>query len=215
MGLPKQLLPLGGRPIASWSLAALAKAASVNAIVIACEPEQRPAFEAIVEAQGEGKVERIVAGGATRQQSVFAAIRAMARPRSIVVVHDGARPFATSELVEEVISSARRSGGAIAAIPVKDTMKLADETRTVLSTISRNRLWAAQTPQAFGYEILVRAYERAEADGFSGTDDAELVEHVGGTSIAVVEASSQNLKITTPDDLQLAECLAARKDGRS
>jgi 2-C-methyl-D-erythritol 4-phosphate cytidylyltransferase len=215
MGQPKQLLPLGGRPIASWSLAALVKAASVNAIVIACEPEQRPAFEAIAEAQGEGKVERILAGGATRQQSVFAAIRAMARRSSIVVVHDGARPFATSQLVEEVISGARRTGGAIAAIAVKDTMKLADETHTVLSTISRNRLWAAQTPQAFGYEILVRAHERAEADGFSGTDDAELVEHLGGTSIAVVEASSQNLKITTPDDLQVAECLAARKARRS
>jgi 2-C-methyl-D-erythritol 4-phosphate cytidylyltransferase len=214
MGRPKQLLALGGRPIAAWSLETLAKAPSVNTIVIACENEQRAAFETLVQAHGQGKVERIVAGGATRQQSVFAALRAMARPSGVVVIHDGARPFARSQLVEKVVMRARRSGGAIAAIAVKDTIKHADETHTVVSTIPRSGLWAAQTPQAFAYDILIRAHEHAQADGFSGTDDAELVEHLGGTSIAIVEGSSENLKITTPEDLGLAECLAARKDRR-
>ena len=181
MGQPKQLLPLGGQPVAAWSLAAL--------------------------------VERIVAGGATRQQSVFAALRALPHPKDIVVIHDGARPFAQSSLVEAVIAAAGRCGGAITAIAAKDTIKQADEANTVVSTIPRDRLWAAQTPQAFAYDVLLRAHERAKADGFVGTDDAELVERLGDAKVAIVEGRAENLKITTPEDLKIAECLVQRKQG--
>ena len=209
MGQPKQLLSLGGRPIAAWSLAALAHAPSVNEIVVACEPQQRPAFEELALAHGAGKVTYVIAGGETRQQSVFAALRAMSKPSDVVVVHDGARPFARSELVEAVIVGARRSGGAIAATAVKDTIKQAGDADVVMKTIPRGNLWAAQTPQAFAYDVLYRAHERAHDDGFTGTDDAELVERVGGIRIAIVEGLADNLKITTPEDLALAQCLAA------
>jgi len=211
MGQPKQLLSLAGQPIAAWSLAALAHAPSVNSIVIACESQQRAAFEQLAITHGCDKVTYVVGGGETRQQSVFAALRAMGDPSDIVVIHDGARPFARSPLVEAVIASARRTGGAIAAIAVKDTIKQVDDAQAVAKTIARNRLWAAQTPQAFAYGVLYSAHERAQHDGFLATDDAELVERIGGTSITLVEGASDNLKITTPGDLALAECLAASR----
>jgi 2-C-methyl-D-erythritol 4-phosphate cytidylyltransferase len=158
---------------------------------------------------GSPKMQRVVVGGASRQDSVFAALRAMERPTDFVLVHDGARPFVTADVTERVIEQAREHGGAIVAVPVKDTIKQASENGTVHKTIPRERLWAAQTPQAFSYELLYRAHESAEADGFLGTDDAELVERLGGAAIAIVEGSYENLKITTPEDLIVAERIAA------
>ena len=210
MGQPKQLLELAGRPVAAWSLEALAAAEPVNGIIIACEPAQRAAFTKLAQAFGRGKVHGVVAGGASRQDSVSAALRTIEDGAEIIVVHDGARPFATSALVEEVIEQARAYGGAIAAVPVKDTIKQADDKGVVNKTIARERLWAAQTPQAFACEVLRRAHEQAEADGFLGTDDAELVERLGGASVAIVAGSYDNLKITTPEDLVIAEQLASR-----
>ena len=211
MGQPKQLLPLGDRPIAAWSLAALAQAKAVTTIVIACELEQQAAFENLARTYGENKVQRIVAGGATRQASVFAALRACEAP-SVVAIHDGARPLAKSTLVEDVVEQAQACGAAIAAIAVKDTIKLVDEARMVKSTVPRSHLWAAQTPQAFAYDLVYRAHEQAQAQGFVATDDAELVERLGA-SIAIVEASVENLKVTTPEDLRLAEYLVASRQG--
>jgi 2-C-methyl-D-erythritol 4-phosphate cytidylyltransferase len=208
MGQPKQLLELAGKPIAAWSLETIAAADAVNGIVIACEPEERGKFEAVAREAGRGKVRQVVSGGARRQDSVFAALRALSTRSGIVVVHDGARPFLTPEVLGRVIEQAREHGGAIAAVPVKDTIKLASETGAVHKTIPRDRLWAAQTPQAFAYDVLFRAHESAERDAFMGTDDAELVERLGGTAIAIVESSYENLKITTPEDLIVAERIA-------
>jgi 2-C-methyl-D-erythritol 4-phosphate cytidylyltransferase len=209
MGQPKQLLELGGKPIAAWSLQTLAANAAVTQIVIACESDQRASFERLAARFGGGKVHAIVSGGARRQDSVFAALRALRLPVDLVIVHDGARPFASEQILARVIELAREHGGAIAAVPVKDTIKLAGESGAVQRTIPRDRLWAAQTPQGFAYELLLRAHERAEADAFMGTDDAELVERLGGATVAIVESSYENLKITTPDDLIVAERIAA------
>jgi 2-C-methyl-D-erythritol 4-phosphate cytidylyltransferase len=209
MGQPKQLLELGGRPVAGWSLQTLAMNAAVTQIVIACEPDGRAGFERLAQRFGAGKVQAIVSGGARRQDSVFAALRALRLPVDLVVVHDGARPFASAEILTRVIEQARDHGGAIAAVPVKDTIKQASESGVVQRTIPRERLWAAQTPQGFAYELLYRAHESAEADAFMGTDDAELVERLGGATVAIVEGSYENLKITTPDDLIVAERIAA------
>jgi 2-C-methyl-D-erythritol 4-phosphate cytidylyltransferase len=214
MGKPKQLLALGDQPVAGWSLQTLAGNAAVTHIVIACEPEERTDFERLAERCGSGKVHAIVGGGARRQDSVFAALRAVRPPVELVVVHDGARPFATDELLTRVIEQARESGGAIAAVPVKDTIKQANDAGMIQRTIQRERLWAAQTPQAFAFELLYRAHESAEADAFMGTDDAELVERLGGATIAIVEGSYENLKITTPDDLIVAERIAAGRVAR-
>lgn len=209
MGQPKQLLQLGGKPVAAWSLLTLAKAPGVTHIVIACEPDELTNFEKLAAQFGGGKVRAVVSGGARRQDSVFAALRALTDPVDLVVVHDGARPFVSDDVLARVIEQARERGGAIAAVPVKDTIKQASENGAVQKTIPRDRLWAAQTPQGFSYALLYRAHERAEADGFLGTDDAELVERLGGTAIAIVESSYGNVKITTPEDLIVAERIAA------
>ncbi len=211
LGQRKQLLQLGGRPVAAWSLEVLARSPVVTQVVIACEPDEREQFEALSERIVPQKVRAIVPGGARRQDSIFAALRAVSRPVELVVVHDGARPFLSDDLLRSVIEKAREFGGAIAAVPVKDTIKQAGESGAVLKTIPRDRVWAAQTPQAFGYDLLLAAHEDAEAAGFLATDDAELVERLGSVSIAIVESSYENLKITTPEDLLIAERIAANR----
>jgi 2-C-methyl-D-erythritol 4-phosphate cytidylyltransferase len=214
MGQPKQLLELAGKPVAAWSLETIASEPAVTQIVVACEPDERSSFERLANRIGGGKVQRVVSGGARRQDSVFTALRAVTPPTELIVVHDGARPFVSKEVIHSVIEQARAHGGAIAAVPVKDTIKQVSENGTVHKTIPRARLWAAQTPQAFTYELLFRAHESAEADGFMGTDDAELVERLGGATIAIVESSYENLKITTPEDLIIAERIAAGRARR-
>lgn len=209
LGQRKQLLELGGRPIAAWSLEVLARSAKVTQVVIACEADERSNFETLARSIMPNKVHAIVEGGARRQDSVFAALRAIQDPVDVVVVHDGARPFVARNVLERVIDKAKEVGGAIAAVPVKDTIKQANDVGTILGTIPRERLWAAQTPQAFGYELLFEAHESAEEEGFLATDDAELVERLGSVAIAIVESSYENLKITTPEDLVVAEHIAA------
>ena len=214
MGQPKQLLELAGKPVAAWSLETIASVPAVTQIVVACEPDERSSFEQLGAHAGGGKVLRVVSGGARRQDSVFAALRALVSPADVVLVHDGARPFVNKDVLVSVIEQAREHGGAIAAVPVKDTIKQVSENGTVHKTIPRARLWSAQTPQAFAYELLFRAHANAEADGFMGTDDAELVERLGGATIAIVESSYENLKITTPEDLIIAERIAAGRASR-
>lgn len=209
-GQRKQLLELGGKPVAAWSLEVFAASPDVTYVVIACEPDERSRFEQLARALLKEKALAVVDGGSRRQDSVFAALRAIDRPVDVAIVHDGARPFVTSALLHEVVAKARESGGAIAAVPVKDTIKQASETGTVLRTIPRERVWAAQTPQAFNYDLLFAAHESAEEAGFLATDDAELVERAGSVAIAIVESSYENMKITTPEDLAVAERIAAR-----
>jgi len=214
MGQPKQLLQLGGRPVAAWSLATLGSAACVTDIVIACDPDDVRAFEDLAREYAPRKVKAVVHGGERRQDSVFAALRVTADTTNVVVVHDGARPFLRADVLQEVIEEAHKSGAAVAAVPVKDTIKEVNEHGAILRTIPRDRLWAAQTPQAFSRSILLQAHELAEGAGFVGTDDAELVERFGGVTPTIVPSSYENLKITTPDDILIAEkILTARPNG--
>jgi 2-C-methyl-D-erythritol 4-phosphate cytidylyltransferase len=210
-GRRKQLLELAGKPLAAWSLEVFARSNILEHVVIACEPEERSNFAELAGAIVPDKLLAIVAGGARRQDSVFAALRAVQVSVGIVVVHDGARPFVTEDLLRRVIEQARTFGGAIAAVPVKDTIKQVTESGAVLKTIPRDRVWAAQTPQAFGFDLLFEAYADAEEAGFAATDDAELVERLGSTTISIVESSYENLKITTPEDLVIAERIAASR----
>lgn len=210
MGQRKQLVELAGKPVAAWSLEVFARSPDVTHVVIACEPDERSSFERLASALLGEKLLALVNGGARRQDSVFAALRAIDEPVDIVIVHDGARPFLSPAVLHEVVAKAREFGGAIAAVLVKDTIKQATEAGTVLKTIPRERVWAAQTPQAFGHDLLFAAHESAEEAGFMATDDAELVERAGSTTIAIVESSYENLKITTPEDLLIAERIAAR-----
>jgi 2-C-methyl-D-erythritol 4-phosphate cytidylyltransferase len=150
----------------------------------------------------------LVPGGALRRHSVREGLAALRNDCSIVLVHDGARPFVQAGVIDAVIQHARRGEGAVAAVPVSDTLKQAAVNRPdrVERTVRRERLWRAQTPQAFPRELLEQAHESAPADA-DATDDAELVEALG-VSVRLVPDSSRNLKITTPDDLALAELMA-------
>jgi len=210
MGQPKQLLDLAGKPVAAWSLELFEQSLSVDAIYVACEPEQRDRFEAVAAEHAPAKTRAIVPGGQTRQASVHAALSAIAPAPSFVLVHDGARPFLSRDVLARVVEAVRRTNAAIAAVPVKDTIKLANGQK-IERTISREALWSAQTPQAFAYELFVAAHTRALADGFVGTDDAALVERLG-TPIELVMGSYGNVKITTPEDLEMARHLAGRPE---
>jgi len=159
------------------------------------------------------KTEKVVAGQATRQESVWAGLRELSAGMDCVLIHDAARPFLHRQLIEECAAAARSYGAAIAAVPVTDTLKRA-EGDIVLGSADRRDLWAAQTPQAFRVEVITRAYERAQRDGLPATDDASLVEAMGH-AVRLVQGSPRNIKITYPQDLALAETMLRGEAGPS
>ena len=150
----------------------------------------------------------LVEGGEHRQHSVANALAAVAAvPDDIVLVHDAVRPFVTEEIIRDVVQAARKYGAAIAGLPAVDTVKQVERTSEgalITATVPRERVVMAQTPQGFRYDVLKKAFDEAAADGFTGTDEASLVER-SGHEVAVVMGSPRNLKITTPADLELAQ----------
>jgi 2-C-methyl-D-erythritol 4-phosphate cytidylyltransferase len=202
---PKALVTLAGKPMVEWSLRALRSVSVVERTVLALPPE--PTF-----APEEPADVVCVVGGDHRSQSVRAALRA-AGEGDPVIVHDAARPLASSELFERALSELERSGAdaVIAAAPVSDTIKeVSADGRTVARTLDRAKLWAVQTPQVFRREALERALGEASDELLAqATDDAWLVERLGGT-VRVVDAGPTNIKVTTPVDLRVAEALIGR-----
>jgi 2-C-methyl-D-erythritol 4-phosphate cytidylyltransferase len=152
------------------------------------------------------KVSQIVPGGKRRQESVKNGIDALPKDSEIVAIHDGVRPFITRTMIEDSIHSAVRNGAVVFAMPVKETIKMSNPDGTVLKTLDRESLWQIQTPQTFQVNIIKEAYYRATKDGFIGTDDATLVERIGG-KVHILPGSYANIKITTPEDLSLASLL--------
>jgi 2-C-methyl-D-erythritol 4-phosphate cytidylyltransferase len=195
--VPKAFVVLAGRPMIEWSLAALRAVPAVEEIVVALPPDV---------AAPAGTVG--VAGGEERSHSVRAALAA-ARPDDAVVVHDAARPLATPDLFEACLAGLADADAAIAAAPVTDTVKECADGR-VERTLDRSRLWAVQTPQAFRRTALERALALDDQIVGAATDDASLVESLGGT-VRVVEAPRENLKVTTPLDLRVAELLLGER----
>jgi 2-C-methyl-D-erythritol 4-phosphate cytidylyltransferase len=199
---PKALVELGGRPLAQWSIDALRATPAVRQIVIAVPGDISTSFAGA----------SAVAGGATRSESVRRALAA-AGPGDPVLVHDAARPLVTVELIERVIAALDRDGqadAAIAAMPLTDTVKRVDAAGGVLETLDRSQLWAVQTPQVFRRSALERALDVPAAELARATDDAWLIERAGGRVI-VVAASDENVKVTTPRDLLIAELLLGER----
>jgi 2-C-methyl-D-erythritol 4-phosphate cytidylyltransferase len=199
--VPKAFAILAGRPMVQWSVAALEEVAAIDEIVVALPPG--------VDAP-EGTIG--VAGGTQRSHSVQAALAA-ARADEVVLVHDAARPLVTRDLIEACLSAIAEGGcdAAIAASPVTDTVKECDA-GTVVRTLDRSRLWAVQTPQAFRREVLERALDQDDEVVGAATDDAALVEGLGGT-VRLVPAPRENLKVTTALDLRVAELLLRDRVG--
>jgi 2-C-methyl-D-erythritol 4-phosphate cytidylyltransferase len=214
MGTPesKQYLPLHGKPVLIHTLAVFQAIDQVERIVLVVGAADISRCELYKERYGLAKVERIVAGGKDRQESVYLGIQSLPSATEVVLVHDGVRPFVSEEQILSCWREAVRHDAAVLAVPVKDTIKIVDASRRIISTPERQSLWAVQTPQAFRLSLLKEAHERARADRFVGTDDAMLVERLGKT-VRVVEGDYRNIKLTTPEDMLWANWLMERKGG--
>ncbi|MCC6442047.1 MAG: 2-C-methyl-D-erythritol 4-phosphate cytidylyltransferase [Armatimonadetes bacterium] len=206
----KILAPLCGQPVICHTLRAFDECESVDSIVLVVNPHDRDAVEALVSRHHCQKVTAIIDGGAERQESVWAGLKAMPQTVQWVVIHDGARPLVTPGLIEAVLEAAEDWGAAIAAVPETDTVKRIAEGRFVSETLPRKSLMRAQTPQVFDREILLEAFEKARTEGYVGTDDASLVERMD-RPVAVVEGPPDNIKVTRPEDLWIAEMLLQRR----
>lgn len=201
-GASKQYLHLRGAPILRWAVQPFLDHPGVHEVVVvvppadAVEPPEWLPSLAV----------RVVAGGAQRSDSVWNGLQALAGDDGLVLVHDGARPFVTRELIDRVIRGAA-AGGAIPGLRSTDTLKQVDASGRVVATLDRERVFGAQTPQGFPLPMLLRAYRTAREEGWPSTDDATLCERLG-VEVRMVEGSPENLKITRPADLLLAETLA-------
>ncbi len=205
-GIPKQLTPIGGRPVIAHTLSAFQQADSIREIVLVLREEDRKAVESICREYYFTKVSAITVGGTTRQASVARGIARVSPKAAYCAIHDGARPLVTPDIIEGVIGAARQYGGAAAAVRVKDTVKIADAAGFIYSTPDRRFLWSVQTPQVFESGLYRRALQDASEKGEDFTDDCQLVERLG-RRVYLYEADYANIKITTPEDLPVAERL--------
>lgn len=207
----KQYLSLAGRPILAHTLSVFEQCEEISGIYLVIPADEIPyCREQVVEACGFQKVLAIVAGGKERQNSVMNGLDAMrghVAADDVVLIHDGVRPFISPELIRGSITVARSNDGALVAVACKDTVKTVQD-GLVTGTPDRTILWQAQTPQSFRFEVIQRAHRRAVLDAFMGTDDASLVERQGGR-IRIVPGDYRNIKITTPEDIILAEAFLA------
>ncbi|MGM0899291.1 MAG: 2-C-methyl-D-erythritol 4-phosphate cytidylyltransferase [Bacillota bacterium] len=204
----KLLLELSGKPIFIYTLEVFDKDPECEGMWLAVKQDERQLIEEYVEHYEVKKVKGYATGGAERQDSVRAGLE-MARQSEVVLVHDAARPFISPAVIRELVERANESGAAIAGVPVKDTIKKVRE-GVITETVDRAELWMIQTPQAFRYDLLMEAAQRAQADGFLGTDEAMLVERMGHP-VQIVESTYENVKMTTPDDLIYGKAILASR----
>lgn len=212
----KQLALVAGLPVLSHTLLAFEHAREVDVVVVVTHPDRVDEYRRLaVEPAGVTKVVAVVAGGATRVQSVRAGLAALAEGVDLVAVHDGARAAVTPQTIDAAFATlAGRADvdGVVVGNPCVDTIKEVDPSGRVISTPDRIRFWNAQTPQVFRAAALSRAYWRAGVAGFEGTDDASLVEAVGGT-VLMIEGPRSNLKVTVPEDLAILAALLEAREG--
>ena len=213
-GLPsKQFFEINGTPILIHTLRVFARNNQVTHIVVALRRNEMEQFSRTLEKERLAAKVELVEGGEHRQDSVANAVASLkAANDDIVLVHDAVRPFVDDEIIASVIREVEKHGAAIAGLPAVDTIKQVEraaEGAIITSTIPRERVVQAQTPQGFRYELIKRAFDSALADGFTGTDEASLVERLG-ENVWVVMGSARNIKITTPADMELAEFLLAQ-----
>ena len=201
-GLDKLFAPLGSLPLLAHSVMAFNESPLVHAIVIATSAHNLGSVQRLVRNLGLEKVESVVGGGARRQDSVLNALRNL-KGSDIVLVHDGARPFVDESMIERAVSTDSESAASTAAVPVKDTIKVANPDMTVSDTPARDSLWAAQTPQAFAYDLILEAHSLIDYDV---TDDAAMIEAIGHP-VHLFMGSYDNIKVTTPEDLHIAEAI--------
>ncbi|HEX3457806.1 MAG TPA: 2-C-methyl-D-erythritol 4-phosphate cytidylyltransferase [Candidatus Baltobacteraceae bacterium] len=206
LGRPKQFLELAGLPMVGWSIRTFAEMPEIAALVIATEPESVDDMKALAGRLVARRAVTVVRGGTTRQGSVRAALAAVPAECDAVLVHDGARPLVTPVDVRAGMAEVRERRAALLAAPTVDTIKIVDALRRVTRTLERDTLWSAQTPQFALTAELRDAHARAESERLDVTDDAALLEHAG-IEVVVVPSTSDNFKVTLPEDVPRAEAL--------
>jgi len=205
-GQPKQLIMLGHRPILIHTLIRLAACPLLKDLVVAAPAKFIEEIKDLIDSYGVAKVRAVVAGGATRQESVSLGLAALDPACDYVVIHDGVRPLVDRPTLDRVMTAAREIGAVTAGIPVQDTLAGVDKKRFIGSMPSRSRLWQVQTPQAFWRPLLAEAQAQAREDDHLGTDEAGLVVRLG-RPVRMVAGSPLNLKLTTPQEFKLAEAI--------
>lgn len=205
-GADKAFLSLGSKPVVAWSLLAFEKNADIDSIILVVRKDQVTAAKAVARMFGISKLTKIVAGGARRQDSVQAGLKEVDSDTRIVAVHDGARPCVSQEVISDVIRSAKRGVASVTGCRMRDTVKMVEKGSTVSQTVDRAKYWAVQTPQAFPYSMLRKAYAAVEAEHKEVLDDAQAVETMG-ESVKICDSNKLNIKITTPEDLQIAAAI--------
>jgi len=204
--LPKQFLMLKDKPILAHTVDKFERCGFIDEIILVV-PEDYLGYcsQAIVDKHDFKKVRKVISGGKERQDSVYLGLKACPKDTSIVVIHDGVRPLISPDKISESIKicQEKKSAGVILAVPVNETVKRVEH-GSIVTTLDRTKLWLTQTPQTFEYKLILGAYQKAEEDNFVGTDDSTLVERLG-YEITILEGDYKNIKITTAEDLTIAE----------
>lgn len=201
----KAFVNLGGKPLVVYALKALNSSAYIDAIIVAVKTSSIKRLKGIIGRYGISKASIVISGGKTRAESVKNCFNIIGPACEIVLIHDAARPFLSQDCIKNSVSLARKFGACVTSIRQTDTVKSADKNMFVKKTLDRDSLWRAQTPQAFKYSMLKKAYSKADALSHM-TDDASILENCG-KKVKILEGSPRNIKVTTREDLKIAEAL--------
>lgn len=209
--IPKQYMLLAGKPLLYYSLRAFEESNVERVVLVTAEGEEDYCRTELIERYGLTKVTAVTAGGAERYESVFHGLQAAGEPE-YVLIHDGARPLVTAELINRLLQQAESYKACVAGMPVKDTIQMTDENGVITLTPKRESLWTAQTPQAFEFALVYDAYERLMKEPeIAVTDDAMVVGLYGDVPVQMIRGSYTNLKVTTPEDIVFAEALLKKR----
>lgn len=216
--IQKQFLDLGGYPVLYYSLKTFEESQVSQVILVTGEQEIEFCRREIVERYGFSKVKAVVAGGAERYHSVYQGLKQVSASSDIVLIHDGARPFVDTDMIDRTIRAAEEFQACAAGMPSKDTVKIADENGFAASTPERSRVWMVQTPQAFSRALIWKAYQAMMEDESlqqGVTDDAMVVERLTGIPVRLVKGSYGNMKVTTPEDMEVAAAILKHRGDRT
>lgn len=206
----KQYLKISGKPVLAYTLLPFQKSSIIDGIIVVVESEKIDyCRQEVIEKYNIDKVKRVIAGGKERQDSVFNGLKELPEDCQTVIIHDGARPMVTPELIEKSFKALSGCDGLVVGVPSRDTIKSVSG-NIVIETIPRKKLWQIQTPQVFPRKLLIDAYEKARRDNLQATDDAAIMEKYG-YKIKVVKGFYNNIKLTTPEDLKLVKTLIEEK----
>ena len=217
-GVKKQYMEICGSPLLLYSLKTFENSFRDEIVLVLPESDIQQVKKDIIDPAGFSKIKAIVAGGSTRYHSVRLGLLAASRDTEAVFIHDGARPFIDDEILDRAFSAVKEYGACVVGMPVKDTIKIADENGFAQTTPDRDKTWLIQTPQVFIYKEILELYEKLAAEeerliseGVNITDDAMVMETFGTRKVKLIQGSYDNIKITTPEDLPLAESIINKK----